>query len=216
MSGSGTGTPATSAGYTDLATVRAELRITETTDDDLLARYITLAQRIIDAPRPLGTGRTFLAAADTTKYFDAPWDLGDINDPDSPGLLLDLRNRDLCAITSITNGDGVVIPSSAYVTEPRDTTPYYAIRLKRGGAYIWTWSGDNPEEAIAIVGRWAYSATPSADIQQLALRLVVWLYKARDDAGFDHDIRTEDGLTILGAKMPRDIRLTIETYWSLV
>lgn len=202
--------------YTDLVSVKAELKISTatTTDDTLLNGYITLAQRIIEAPRPFGTSRLFEVASDSTKYFDAPWHV-DSNDFDSPAYVLDLRNLDLCAVTSVTNGDGVLIPAAAYVTAPRDRTPYYAIRLKRAAGYIWTWSGDSPEGTIAIVGKWGYSTAAPADIARCALRIACWCYRSRDNAGFDVDIKTEEGI-ILGARMPRDIRDIIEAYWSLV
>ena len=191
--------------YTSLALVKAELKIpiATTTDDTLIGDYVSLAQRIIEANPPLGAGRLFEVASDTTKYFDVP-----------SGLVLKLRDQDLCSITTVTNGDGTVIPSTAYVTRPRDTTPYYAIQLKRTTGYVWVWTTDGPEGAIAITGKWGYSTTAPLDIQRCALRIAVWLYKSRDNAGFDVDIKTDEGL-ILGARMPRDIRAIIETYWGL-
>jgi hypothetical protein len=186
--------------YTTLAAVRAELKTVATTDDNLLNGYIALAQRIIEAPLPYGTGRVFEVSVDTTKYFDAPdWDCA----------LLDLRGLDLCAITSVTNGNGDVIPVSGYLTRPRDTTPYYALQLLR--TYTWRWASAGPENAIAIMGKWAYSETAPLEIQRCATRIAVWLYKSRDNAGFDTDIKTDEGL-ILGARMPHDIRTIIAAY----
>lgn len=200
--------------YTTLTAVRAELKLTETTDDSLISGYITIAQRIIEAPKPLGTGRVFEVVSDTTRNLDAPADASD-RGPDSPiFLLLLMPAGDLCSITSIVNGDGTTVSASDYVTEPRYTTPYHGIRLKQGSGLTWT-SEDSPEGAIAITGKWGYSVTAPADIQRAALRLVVWMYRERDNAGFDIDMKTEEGL-ILGARMPRDIRQIIETYWSLV
>lgn len=192
--------------YTTLAAVRAELKATNTTDDTLLTGYASLAQRIIEAPLPMGTGRVFEASTDTTKYFDAPL----MSDGGSPAVL-DLRGQDLCSITSITNGDGAALPGTAYVTRPRDAPPYYAIQLRRTPGYVWQWGSEGPEGAIAITGKWAYSVTASLDIQRCATRLAVWMYKSRDNAGFDVDIKTDEGL-ILGARMPADIRQMIKAY----
>lgn len=202
-SGGSSGSPASGVGYTTLAAVKAELKIAVTTDDALLSGYVSLAQRIIEANPPLGTGRLFEVASDSTKYFDVP-----------SGLVLNLRGQDLCSITTVTNGDGTVVPSTAYVTRPRDTAPYYALKLKQTAGYVWTWTSDGPEGAIGITGKWGYSAAAPLDIQRCALRIAVWLYKSRDNAGFDVDIKTDEGL-ILGARMPRDIRQIIETYWGL-
>lgn len=195
--------------YTTPAAVKAELKLTVSTDDSLLGSYISLAQRIIEAPVPFGTGRIFEVASDSTKYFDAP-------QSSAPGnaRVLNLHGLDLCSITSITNGDGAVIPTTAYVTRPRNSTPYYAIQLRQASGYVWAWGTDGPESAIAIVGKWGYSTLAPADIARTALRIAVWCYRSRDNAGFDVDIQTEEGL-ILGARMPRDIRADIEAYWGL-
>jgi len=192
--------------YTTYAIVKAELKLTNDTDQTLITGYATLAQRIIEAPLPMGTGRVFEASSDTTKYFDAPTRSGG----GSPAVL-DLRGQDLCAITSVTNGDGTALPGTAYVTRPRDTPPYYAIQLRQTPGYVWVWDDDGPEGAIAITGKWAYSTTAPLDIQRCATRLAVWMYKSRDNAGFDVDIKTDEGL-ILGARMPADIRQMIKAY----
>lgn len=202
--------------YIGLAAVKAELKIENDTDDGLLADYITLAQRLIEMPRPVGTGRVFEVASDTTRYLDAPSDQGN-RTPDGPlYVLLMWPYGDICSITSVVNGDGTTLTTADYVTEPRVGTPYWALRLKRGGSNVIWAATDAPEAAIAITGKWAYSTSAPLDIGRAALRLVVWMYRGRDNDGFDADIRTDDGLTILGAKMPRDIRSIIETYWSLV
>lgn len=200
--------------YTTLAAVKAELKIgADTTDDTLLNGYITTAQRVIEAPPPLGTGRVFEAENDATRYVDAPW--GGSADPDGPAYVLSLIDvGDLCAITTIVNGDGTTLAPTDYVTEPRYKTPYHAIRLRRGGDHTWTYE-DSPEGAIAITGKWAYAVSAPADIARCATRIAVWLYRARANAGFDEAIQTEQGI-ILPARMPADIRNIIETYQSIV
>lgn len=199
--------------YTTLAAVKAELNISDTTQDTLLNGYIATAQRIIEAPRPLGSGRVFEASGDTTRSVDAPWAVG--SDPDGPAYVLSLVDvGDLCAITTVVNGDGTTILATEYVTEPRSTTPFWAIRLKRGGDHVWTYD-DSPEGAIAITGRWAYSTAAPADIARCALRIAVWLYRSKDNAGFDDAVQTEQGI-ILPARMPRDIRDIIEAYQSVL
>ncbi len=205
--------------YTTLSACKAELQIDtgDTTDDALLNGYITTAQRIIEAPPPLGTGRVFEAASDTTRYADAPWLRGDLLDPDSSAYVLPLWHiGDLCAITTVVNGDGTTIPSTAYVTEPRYKTPYYVLRLKRAGGYIWTFS-DNPEAAIAITGKWAYSTSASADIARATLRLVVAYYRSKDNAGAGDDkpLQTAQGV-ILPIAIPPDVKAIIASYQSVL
>jgi len=198
--------------YTTYGAAKAELKLANDNDQALIEGYIALAQRLIEAPRPLGTGRVFEVSSDTTRLLDAPTGCGNGDSSDPRFLLLLLPAGDLCAITTIVNGDGTVLTTADYVTEPRYSTPYYAIRLRRG--LIWA-AGDDPIGAISITGKWAYATSAPTDIQRAALRLVVWMYKARDNSGFDVDIKTEEGL-ILGARMPRDIRQILETYWSIV
>lgn len=197
--------------YTTLAAVRADLGVAGSGDDSLLSGYITLAQRILEAPPPLGTGRVFEVALATTQYLDAPSDSSDTR-LDGPSYVLFLPG-DLCTITSVVNGDGTTVAASDYVTEPRTRTPYYALRLKSGTGITWTFD-TSPEGAIAITGKWGYSASAPADIVRAATRIAVWCYRSRDNAGFDQDIKTEEGL-ILGATMPRDIRHIIASYWEL-
>ena len=199
--------------YVDLAAVKAELNITSTDDDSLLRGYITVAQATIESNRPNGTGRIFEASADTTKYLDAP-DLPD-GSPDGPSYLLLLTPYgDLCAITSIVNGDGATIPDTAYVLEPRSATPWWGIRLKRNAGYTWTYD-DSPEGAIAITGKWAYSTSAPTTIQRAALRLVVAMYRAKDSAGADNPIQTDQGI-ILPQAQPKDVRQIIESYWTIL
>lgn len=200
--------------YTTYAAVKAELKLTNDNDQTLIGGYVTLAQRLIEMPRPAGVGRIFEAAADTTRYLDAPHDSSN-RSLDGPLYVLHVwPYGDLCSITSIVNGDSTMLTTADYVVEPRYTTPYYAIRLKSDTGTTWT-STASPEGAIAITGKWAYSTTAPEDIQRAALRLCVWMYRSRDNAGFDQDIKTEDGL-VLGAKMPRDIRLILESYWTVL
>lgn len=200
--------------YTTLAAVARELRIDDGTDSDILAGYVALAQRIIEANRPLGTGRVFEASADTTRYLDAPTDAS--ADPDGPSytLLFAPAIGELCAITSVVNGDGTTIPPTAYVTLPRYTTPYFGVRLKQNAGYTWTYTA-NPEGAIAITGRWAYSTVAPTDIQRAATRIAVWLYRSRDNANADQSVQTDQGI-ILPNKMPVDVRQIIEAYWTVM
>jgi hypothetical protein len=202
--------------YTTVEECKLELGIPTltTTDDALLAGYIATAQRTLEAPPPIGTGRVFEASADTTRYADAPLDLN-VYDYDGPSYNLLLADvGDLCAITSILNGDGTTVSASSYTTDPRYKTPYHAIRLKRYSGVVWTYSS-TAEASIAITGKWAYSISAPADISRAALRLVVWMYRSKDNANADQAVQTDQGI-ILPSKMPADVRTILEGYRSLV
>jgi len=186
--------------YITLAEIKAYLTIpTATTSDDvMLASFITSAQAMIDAH----CHRTFEAAADTEKTYDAVADVyGDL-----------LEIDDLCSITSITNGDGTTITSGQYVTEPRRTTPYTAIRLLSSASITWTYT-DDPEDAITIDGKQAYSTSAGNDIKQACLRLSAWLYRQKDtNADIDRPLLSGDGVVIMPSTMPSDVIAILRPY----
>lgn len=170
-----------------------------TSDNAQLAGFIASAQAIIERR----TGRTFAAAADSTRYLDAVYDV------DYDMLWL---GADLCQITSVTNGNGVLVTTSQYVTEPRLQTPYYALRLRGDAGLTWTYSTYH-ENAIAIVGRWAYSVTAPVDVQQATLRLAAWLYRQKDTAAdIDRPLLSAGGSVIMPATMPVDVMALIKPY----
>lgn len=188
--------------YTSAANLKVYLGISETTDDTLLGTLITAAQAMIDAH----CRQTFEASADTTRYFDPTYNVV------GRTLFLDAP---LAAITSVTNGDGNAIASTLYVTEPRNSTPYRQLTLKANAAVNWTYTGA-PENAIAIVGKWAYSTTAPADIAQVTIRLAAYLYRQRDNAGdLDRAIIGASGI-LLPAALPKDIQTLLRSYVRLV
>jgi uncharacterized phiE125 gp8 family phage protein len=187
-----------SADYTTAATVKVYLGIGTASDDTLLGTLCTAAQAIIDAY----TGRTFAASNDSTLYADAVADVD--------GLTLRLPG-DVCAITSITNGDGTTITAGQYVTEPRGRTPYYAVKLLASSGLTWTYT-DDPENAITIVGKAAYSATAPYDIQQAATRLAAYLYRQKDAQVFDVTAQPDMGIITVPQGIPRDVLRLLAPY----
>ena len=111
--------------YATIQQVKQYLGISATTDDALIKGLADRAQAVIDAY----CHRTFEAGTDTTRTLDA------VDDVDGDTLWLD---EDLCAITSVTNGDSTTVTTSQYVTEPRNDTPYYARRMRSDSYVVWT------------------------------------------------------------------------------
>lgn len=189
--------------YTDTAALKRYLGISSSTDDTLLGECIARAQALID---DYVGGRSFEAAADTTRTFDA------VMDVDGPLLYLD---DDLCQITSVTNGDGVVVAANEYTTQPRNETPYYALKLLASSGKSWTYEDDH-EDAIAIVGRWAWSVTAPTAIVQAAIRLASYLYQQKDNAQeLDRTVVT-GGTVLLPSDLPRDLAQMLDPYRRLV
>lgn len=165
-------------------------------DDTLLGNCITAA--IAFAEGPEGAGRRFEVITDTTRHFDA------VRDVDQ-GLRRLWLDDDLCQITSITNGDGVLITADQYVTNPRNEAPYYAITLKLNSDAVWTYD-DTPEDAIALVGRWGYSTAAPADMAQAVLELAAYEYRRRSSSSStDQQVVTASGSVIVPSSVPKNI-----------
>ena len=120
---------------------------------------------------------------------------------------------DLCAITEVVNGDGIVVTPSAVHDRAAALTPYYVLRLRSDATIAWTY-GDFYEDAIAVTGRWAYCLAAPPDIVQATLRLAAWLYRQKDTAtpGVDNPIFVGDGNVIMPANLPVDVKALISPY----
>jgi len=183
--------------YTDTTALKRYLGASTTTDDTLLAELIVRAQAIIDRY----CDRTFEASQDSTRYFT----IG--QDTDGPTLFLDY---DLAAITSITNGDGTTVTAAQYTTLPKNTTPFDAIQLLSSTGLYWAHTNDSdPQNAVTIVGKWAYSTSAPADIVAACVRLAAYLYRQKDNAGDLDRAVIAGSATILPADIPPDIRMML-------
>lgn len=189
--------------YTTVSLLKTYLGATTSNDDTLLTALIARAQAIIDAY----CQRTFEASANTSKTFDAD------RDTDGAWLYLD---EDLASINTVTNGDGDVLTASTeYMTEPRNRTPYFAIKLISQSGLSWTWT-TAPENAITISGKWAYSTSAPDDIVHATLRLAAYLYRQRDNAADLDRAVIAGNATILPAQLPSDIKTILAPYRRLV
>jgi hypothetical protein len=186
--------------------LRAYLGLDLNSDDPLLESLLGRGQAAIEHY----THRLFEAASDTTKLFDAQLDTSDHY------MVLDWTpyGLDLCQITTVTNGDGTTVAASAYVTNPRNETPWYGLRFKLNSGLYWTFDAD-PENAISIVGRWAYSVTAPSDIVQATVRMAAYLYRQKDTGPFDVTAIPGSGVIEVPQGMPRDVVKMLEPYRRL-
>jgi hypothetical protein len=154
--------------------------------------------------------RRFEATAVETRYVDCAH-------PFVEGRNL-LLPWDVCQITEIVNGDGTVIPVEAYVTTPRlrsvangaslavavaEWWPWYAVTLKSNSGLSWRYTGSR-EEAIAITGLFAFSATVPSNVRSATVRLAYWLYQQRDVATDMPGGAGKHGM-VLPAHLPQDV-----------
>jgi len=180
--------------YATLTDLTAYLGIDESTaDDGLLLQLLERAQAAIDGM----CHRQFEAASDSTRRYD-------FRSVDCSTLYLD---ADLCAVTSVVNGDGITIGASAYTTEPRNMTPSYALRLRDVVGLAWDgWNSD-----IAVTGKFAYSTTAPADIKHATVRLAAWMYRQKDNTAGDQAMIAGD-VTILPSRIPSDVEAMLMPY----
>lgn len=203
--------------YATLEQLKAELNITHDKQDDLLADKLTDAQAVLE----LIYKRCFEAPAEEeTRYVD--YDPAFVKDG-RRGLLLP-QAWDVCQISQVVNGDGTVITPDKYVTEPRLRNvsggvitlppyssagggwPWYALQLKASSGLYWTYEGDT-KEAIAITGKFAFSATVPYVVRRATIRLAVWFYQQRDNlTDFQKPKPSKHGIMLLPANLPEDVQ----------
>lgn len=184
--------------YATVAQLKTYLGLSGSGEDSLLGDLLDRATTAIEQY----TRRVFEAASDTTRYFDA------VDDVEDRRLWFD---REICQITTVTNGDSTTVSSDDYVTEPRNDAPYYALTLKSGSTVTWTYS-DDAENAISVTGRWAYSTEPPADIVHATVRLAGFFYKQKDAQVFETTAQPDMGMITVPQSIPRDVRAILFPY----
>jgi hypothetical protein len=178
--------------YVGIPDVSRYLNLDDDSDDDLVEDCIKRAQAAVENVYQ----RTYLVEADATHYFTVG--------VDTYGATL-MLDDDLLSVTSITNGDGTTITTSQYTLLPRNEPRFYAIKLLGSAGIAWTYNTD-PEDAIAVTGKWGWSLTPDNDIQQTTLRLAVFFYRQRSTGvDLDRPIASPDGSLILPGRLPEDV-----------
>ena len=188
--------------YTTSALLKTYIGVTGSGDDTLLTALIARAQKAIDT----FTGRTFEAAADSTREYTVGVDT------DGDTLYLD---QDLCAITSvITDADAtspVTLATTEYITRPRNVTPYHAIQILGSSSNTWTYT-DNPENGITVTGKFAFSESPPDDIIHACLRLAAYYYRQKDAGVFDTTAIPDAGIIQIPQGIPADVKVILSPY----
>jgi len=192
--------------YTTAAELRNYAGILASVDDGLLGTLIARAQASIDRY----VGFSFEAAADSTRYFDASSTRAG-GHVDGRTLLFDTW---ACALTSVTNGNATAVAAASYVTEPRNGSRYYGIKLLSSTGLVWEAKSttDDVEKAITVVGKWAWSLTAPADIVHATLRLGLWYYRQRDSSTDMDRPMLAEGVTILPSMIPADVVAILDAY----
>lgn len=189
--------------YPTVANCKAFMVITAATDDATITFLVDGAISFVERY----CGRSFLDVAAQTIYVM----------PTYPNLLnkrtLLIKDRDLVAVTSITNGDGEAV--TAYRLLPLNGPPYYQIEIHPDAGQTWN-RGSDGEGVVTIVGTIGYKASVPDDVFMAVLELVAWLYRARSSgAGGSVTTATRAGLTIAPSELPPNIREVLDQYKRL-
>lgn len=190
------------ATYVSVADLKAYLGVTGTADDALLTSLIARAEKAIE----VYCGRSFTCAADTTRNFTVGVDT------DGDTLWFD---EDLCAVTTVTtDADGTpitLVRNTDFVTVPRNTTPWYGLKIISGSDYSWDYT-TNAEMGITVLGRWAYSTTPPQDIIHATTRLSGYYYRQKDAQTYDTTAIPDAGVLMIPQGMPKDVKMILDSY----
>lgn len=194
--------------YCSLAQLKQYLGIAESTDDVFLTSIIARAQKMITTY----TGRLFAAPADSEHRFASG------TDTDGRTLWFD---DDLCQFAStsglIVNADAEeinqieLVRDIDFVTIPRNTTPWYGVKLLGSASKSWEYTND-PEMSIVVTGRWAYSITAPDDIVQACLRLAAYIYRQKDAQVFETTAIPDAGVITIPIGIPKDVKMILDQY----
>jgi hypothetical protein len=114
----------------------------------------------------------------------------------------------LLTVTTLTNGDGDTISASDFWLLPRNTPPYWYIKLKSGGtttAYEFDTDGE-----VSVAGTWGYTATVPDEIVQAATRIAAYIYRQKDSQVFDTTAVPELGVMTIPSGIPKDVRTLLD------
>lgn len=182
--------------YTTLESVKEYLGIEEEedTDDSLLESLILTSEDFIDKY----TSNSFESVEKTKHYFHYSLVKNT--------LILD---DFIQSVTTLTNGDGNIIPSNQYILLPKNGSAYTEILLK--SSYSWEFD-DIDESFITVNGMWGLYSTAPSEISHATIRLTSYLYRQKDNhQDIDRTIVTGNS-TILPQSLPADLRMILGKY----
>ena len=188
-------------GYATLAEFKLEKNVdsVNAADDTSIEDIIEAASRFIDTE----TGRTFYARTET-RSFDVPG-----------GRELRLDD-DLLTITTLTNGDDIVIADTEYILLPANIDPKYAIVLKSTSSIIWQPdSNSGTEQVIDVAGTWGWVATHPDNIKRACLMIATDYYDKREGQGVTTTTVTAGGVLIKAAGVPDAAMRIINSFRKL-
>lgn len=189
--------------YVTLAEFKAQYKdISGSTDDSFIQEALSAAHDVLENY----LGRTVLATADTTEYFDLPGD-------EVVGDTIYLSDRgDICAITTLTNGDGTEITSGNYTLYPKTLNTrrpsYDRLKILSTSSATWDVGTNAYENALQVTGKWAmWAAVASvpADFAISVMEITAHILESRKSQVFDTVAVPDAGVIQVPTGLPRTV-----------
>ena len=183
--------------YCNFDDVKLRLNITGDDYNYQIADFVTTCSRWVDEYCRLPVDG-FAVSNDSTRYFGH----GDIS-----GFVALRLDVPLISVTTLTNGDGVILPPLAYRLEPRNENHYFSIRLLSG--YSWSFATDGE---ISVLGKWGRSLVVPAPVKEATALFAAWLLKRYQAALQDAAANFDLGQITYSESVPKQIKALLTPY----
>ena len=182
-------------------------------DDAFIELVLEAAQAALDAY----LSRNVLADADTTEYFDYGGE-----EMEARKLYLSDRG-DICELTTVTNGDGVVVASNEYTTHPKTLSArrpsFQVLTILASSSKSWEGEADGDfENAIQIVGKWGMYSTVADvphDFKLSVMELAAFALEKSKSQIFDTTAIPDAGVITIPSGWPTTVTARMRGYRRL-
>jgi len=183
--------------YCNFDDVKLRLNITGDDYNYQIADFVTTCSRWVDEYCRLPVDG-FAVSNDSTRYFGH----GDLS-----GFVALRLDVPLISVTTLTNGDGVILPPLAYRLEPRNENHYFSIRLLSG--YSWSFATDGE---ISVLGKWGRSLVVPAPVKEATAMFAAWTLKRYQAALQDATANFDLGQITYSESVPKQIKALLTPY----
>lgn len=186
--------------YCNFDDVKLRLNITGDDYDYQIADFVTTCSRWVDEYCRLPVDG-FAVSSDSIRYFGH----GDLSIHERFRVLR--LDAPLLTVTTLTNGDGAILPVQAYRLEPRNELRFWSIRLL--SSYSWSLDADGE---ITVTGKWGYSAVVPAPVKEATSMFAAWLLKRYQAALQDATASFDLGQLTYSESVPKQVKALLTPY----
>lgn len=186
--------------YCAIDDVKSRLNINGGDYDFQISDFVTTCSRWVDEHCRLPVDG-FAVESETTRYFGQ----GDLSINSRFSVLrLDMP---LLAVTTLTNGNGSILPAEAYRLEPRNDDHFFSIRLLSG--YSWSFVADGE---IEVAGKWGRSLAAPAPVREATAMFAAWTLKRYQAALQDAAANFDLGQITYSESIPKQVKALLNPY----